>query len=182
MNKKLDNEVKEKEDKVNKEIIYNVLIAIGIFIYLGILNVALDKMLIERLEMDFKILSCILIFLSVFLFERAYKKDNTKIMYHGIEMGVLAFVTLTITYYTKMFEYNPKIYIQLMAYLCSIYYIIKSIVIYTKYRKKCVSDLSDISEITKKDEPVKKEATRRINLQEIQEALEESQKEKKEDD
>ena len=187
MNKKLHTpeeniEVKEKKDKINKEIIHNILIGIVIFIYLVILNIALDKIPIERLEMDFKILSCILICLSVFLFEISYKKDNTKIMYHAIEIAILAFLTLTITYYSKMFNYNSRIYVQITAYLFAGYYILKDIIIYTKYKKKYVSSLSDIAEIIKKDEPVKKEATKRINLQEIQEALEKSEKEKEKND
>lgn len=185
--KKLDDltqntQLKEVEEKINKEMMFNVLFAIGVFIYLAILNIAQGKIIMQRLEMDFKILSCVLAFVTVCVLEKAYKKDNTKLMYHGIEMGILAFATLTIPYYTNMFNYNVKIYILSIAYMFSSYYIFKNIVIYTKYKKKFVRSLSDISEITQKDEPVKKEATKRINLQEIQDALEKSQKEKKEDD
>ena len=41
------------------------------------------------------------------------------------------------------------------------YYIIKTIIIYFKARKKYLSSLSDVKEIVKKEKPIKKEAKKR---------------------
>ena len=58
----------------------------------------------------------------------------------------------------KLFQYDFRFYLLTSSYVFSIYYVLKAIVLYTKGRKDYYNSLSDISEIVKKEEPIKKEA------------------------
>ena len=52
-------------------------------------------------------------------------------------------------------------YLALFAYAFSIYYLIKDILIYNKTKKGYLKTLTDIEEITKKEEPQKAKVTSR---------------------
>ena len=59
-----------------------------------------------------------------------------------------------------IYEFDFRTYLLTSAFVFAIYYILKSIIIYTRARIKYLKTLSDISEIVK-DEPVVKEAKKR---------------------
>ena len=177
--------MKEINEKHMKKIYLNVLKAIIVMLYFFVLNVAYSNVSAGYLEKGIEICTMIFLFVAIFIFEVAYKKDNDDLAIQGIEILVLATYTLTSQHITKKFEFNFKSYSLVASYIFAIYFILKSIVIYTKGRREMAEDLSDIKEIVKKDEPVKKEATKkqhkkRENEIEIKTNLDLDNEEKKE--
>jgi len=73
----------------------------------------------------------------------------------------LATAVLTLEYITNRFKFQFNSYSSTVSYVFAIYFVLKSIVIYTKGRKEVEKSLSDIEEIVKKEEPIKKEATKK---------------------
>ena len=153
--------MKEINEKHMKKIYLNVLKAIIVMLYFFVLNVAYSNVSAGYLEKGIEICTMIFLFVAIIIFEVAYKKDNDDLAIQGIEILVLATYTLTCQHITKKFKFDFKNYTLVASYIFAIYFILKCIVIYTKGRKEMAEDLSDIKEIVKKDEPVKKEATKK---------------------
>lgn len=158
--------MKEISEKYLKEIYLNVLKAIIIIFYFLVLNLSYDKLSVEHLEIGIQVLTMIFLFISIYIFEKAYKKDDGKLAIQGIEILILATYTLTTKHITDKFNFNFKSYSLVAAYIYAIYFILKAIIVYTKGRKDLAENLSDIKEIVKKDEPIKKEATKKSKKKE----------------
>ena len=77
-----------------------------------------------------------------------------------------------------LFKYNFSLYLLTSSYIIASYFVLKAIIIYTKGRKEYLNSLSDISEIVKKEEPIKKEAKKKNKSKEKE--TEENKKEEKE--
>lgn len=151
----------EVDKKYLKEIYFNIvkaIIALAYFIFLNFMYATLDAHPFERF-MQF--CTMILLFATIYIFEKAYNKDDDKLALQGIELLVFSACTLTIQYITKKFEFRFQNYSAALGYIFSIYFVLRGIIIYTQGRKKIVDDYSDIKEILKKEEPIKKEATKK---------------------
>lgn len=159
---------KEISQEIIKKIFGNLLKAVGIMFYFIILNLAYSTMKHERLIGDIEVFASTFLVIGIILLERAYKKDNNSIAISAIEFLVLALHSLSIMYVITLFQYDFRFYLLTSSYAFSIYYVLKSIVLYTKGRRDYLNSLSDISEIVKKDEPIKKEAKKRKLDQETQ--------------
>ena len=153
--------MKEVSEKYMKKIYLNVLKAIIVVLYFFVLNVACENVNPQYLEKGIELCTMILLFISIFIFEWAYKKDNDDLAIQGIEILILSAYTLTSQHITKKFDFPLKNYLLVASYIFAIYFILKCIVVYTKGRKEMAENLSDIKEIVQKDEPVKKEATKK---------------------
>ena len=147
--------MKEVSEKHMKKIYLNILKAILVVIYFLTLNLVSEKISALYLERGIEICTMIFLFLAIFIFELAYKKDDDDLVVQGIEVLVLSAYTLTSQYITKRFNFNFKIYFLASSYIIAIYFIVKCIWYYTKGRKEIADDLSDIKEIVKEKEPVK---------------------------
>ncbi len=154
-------EKKEVNEKYLKKIYLNVLKAIIIVAYFLFLNLACENVNAEYFKRGIQLCTMIFLFVAIFIFEIAYRKDDDDLAIQGIEILVLSAYTLTSQHITKKFKFDFKNYSLVASYIFSIYFILKSIVVYTKGRKEMAEDLSDIREIVKKDEPIKKEATKK---------------------
>lgn len=166
--KKLDKKEKPKIPKevsqeILKKIFRNILKAIGIMIYFVVLNLAYNKMKQERLVGDIKVFAGVFLVIGILTMEKAYKKDSGENAISAIELICLSLHTLSIMHVITLFKYDFRIYLLTSSYVFSIYYVLKAIIIYTKERKRYLNSLSDISEIVKEDEPIKKEAKKRNN-------------------
>ena len=84
----------------------------------------------------------------------------------SVELLVMSLHSLSIMHVIKLYQYDFRLYLLTSSYIFSIYYILKSIIIYTKERREYMNSLSDISEIVKKDEPIKKETKKRNDNEE----------------
>jgi len=163
--------------KISIDIFINLLYAVIFMLYYVSLNI-LEKFMYEQ-DFSFYIKSSCMVFLSIGIiaFEVGYKKDKGKYWIHGLEFLVLSFYTLMIKYVVRVNELDFEKYILVSSYVFSIYYILKCIIIYTKERKLYLKSLSDIKEIVKKDEPIKKEATKKNKRMNIEEKSNKIQKE-----
>ena len=103
----------------------------------------------------------IFLFIAIYIFEKAYKKDDDNLAIQGIEILILSAYTLTSRHITNKFNFEFKTYSLVASYIFAIYFILKCIIIYTKGRKEIAENYSDVREIVKKEEPVIKEATKK---------------------
>lgn len=157
----MNKEKKEIDEKYIKEIWINVIKAIIVVGTFLLFNIAYSKINIEYFKRGIQIITIIFLFIAIYIFEKAYKKDNGKIAIEGIEILVIATGILTTQYITNRFNFRIKNYALAESYIFAIYFVLKSIVIYTQGRREIEKSLSDISEIVKKEEPLKKEATKK---------------------
>ena len=162
-----------------RDIFKNIIIAIGVIIYFAILNFTYFKIEQEKILSVIEICSGVLLLAALILLEIAYKKDSGKFTISAIEFLVLAFHSLSIKYVITRYDYQLQFYLLTSSYVISIYFILKAIIIYTKGRKKYLDTLSDIPEILKKDEPVKKEAKKRNEVVEKPKVVENKPKSKR---
>ena len=153
-------EEKENNKMIRKKIFENIIIAIAIMIYFIIINFSYLRMDESILLQGIKIASIVILFFSIIIFEVAYRKDSGRIAINGIEVLVLAIHTLTIWTVINRFKIEFDTYVLISTYTFAIYYILKSIIIYTIEKKKYLDSLSDIHEIVS-NEPIKKEAKKR---------------------
>lgn len=156
--------VEEKENNkiIRKKIFENLIIAVAIMLYFILINFSYIRIDEAIMLNGIKIVSLIILLLSIAIFEIAYHKDSGKIAIYGIEILVLAFHSLTIWHVVNKMNISFQTYILFSTYSFAIYYVLKSILIYTKEKRKYLKSLSDIHEIVSK-EPIKKEAKKREN-------------------
>ncbi len=152
---------KEMSQDLLKKMLGNILKAVGIMSYFLILNLAYSSMKLERLTGDIEVFAGVFLVAGIVLLDIAYKKDNGSTAITGIECLVLSIHSLLIMHVITLFKYDFRYYLLTSAYIFSIYYVLKDIVIYTKGRRDYLKSLSDIADIVKKEEPAKKEATKK---------------------
>lgn len=154
------NDEKEYDKIIRKKVFENIIISIAVMLYFIVINFACIRLKNEIVVKILRYFSLGVITLAIIIFEAAYKKDSGKIAIHGIEISILAIITLTINNIINKYNYEMKSYILFLSYMFSIYYVLKSILIYTNEKRKYLKSLSDIHEIISKN-PTKKEAKRR---------------------
>lgn len=141
---------KEEEDKIHKRMFENILISdiLMAFLYLvslGALNIETSVFI-----KDLKIFSIGFIIFTIILFEISYKRENGKLAINGLESFTFSIWILFSTYIYTMYMKDFDIYVSLISYTFAIYYVVKSIIISKKMKKKYIQSLSDIEEIIKK--------------------------------
>lgn len=153
----------EENDKIiRKKIFENLIIAVAVMLYFIIINFSYLR-LEENITLNVtKIASLIILLFSIAIFEIAYHKDSGKITIYGIEVLILSIHSLTIWNAINKINTSFQTYIVFSAYAFVIYYILKSMLIYTNEKRKYLKSLSDIHEIVS-NEPIKKEAKKREN-------------------
>lgn len=149
------------ENKLNKKLIENISMAIAIIVYFMSSIFGKERINATNYTNLLKTYTMCLGILSIIIFEFSYKKESVKSMYTGIEVLILSIVTMFSIYICKVQELKYIFYLALFAYAFSIYYLIKDILIYNKTKKEYLKTLTDIEEITKKEEPQKAKVTSR---------------------
>lgn len=141
----------ETSKKIKAKIFENLIIAIVFalyfyFIYLGSQNIEANIFLT-----DLKVFSLGLLIIAIILFECSYKKDNGNLCIHGIEVLILAIITLFLIYiYSLYINRTFALIITSISIGSIIYFIIKSIIIFFKIKKVDFKSKNDIKEIIKK--------------------------------
>lgn len=154
--------MEENDKSIRKKIFENLIIAVAIMLYFIVIHFTYLRLEENILLNITKTASLIVLFLSIAIFEIAYHKDSGKITIYGIEILVLSIQTLTIWNVINKIDTSFQTYIVFSAYAFAIYYILKSMLIYTNEKRKYLKSLSDIHEIVS-NEPIKKEAKKREN-------------------
>ena len=156
---KIENDIIKKtvmpdnlKGKTRKEIFTNLILAIGMVLYFIFLIMGSADSTKTSRTLDFRIFSLVLLFVSICLFEIAYKKENGKIAINGIEFLVIALITLFFPYIVFELDRTHQIYYFMTSGYIAVYYIIKSIVISKRAKTKYKKQESDIKEIVKKEE------------------------------
>ena len=149
-----------KNNKVSFNVYQNILIAVIIMIYFIIINSMYYKLDNSLLLSILKVLSIVILFFGIIVLEIAYRKENGKLGINAIEIFFLAGHTLSITHIVLLQKLEFANYILVSSYMFSIYFIFKSIIIYTKEKRDYLNSLSDIREIVVND-PIKKTATKK---------------------
>ena len=150
---------KMEDKKYLKKIWVNISIAAILMLYFIIVNILYNKLNHESLILTLKTLSVIIMAISIIIFEIAYKKDDGIIAITGIEILITAFHTLSILHVVQVSAFDFRIYILTSSYLFAIYFVLKSMIIYTMEKRKYLKSLSDIKNIVK-NEPTRKDAKR----------------------
>ena len=156
---------KEVSQEILKKIFNNFLKGIVLMLYFIVLNMAHLTMKQERLLEDIKIFAGAYLLLGIVMLERAYKNEKLETALTGIEFLCISIHSLTIMHIITLLKYDFRLYLLTSSYIFSIYFVLKSIILYTKEKRDYLRSFSDISEIVKKEEPQKKEAKKKIEIE-----------------
>ena len=125
-----------KTQKVKKDVLRNILIAVVITVYFVFINLGVTTIPVTEYILDLKTFSIFAIIISIIIFERAYKKDANYLAIHGIEMVVVAIATLVLL---QLYSIENEYFYYVMLGITLgvvLYYIIKLLVIYIRYKIK----------------------------------------------
>ena len=157
-NLEIDNELdtkikipKEVKKGIYTKLFIEILIAIVISLYFLFINLGYIKFTQDVFTYIVHFSSGVLIITTVILFEMAYDKGSGRLAVYGTELLVLSIISLFVPYvYFRRSIRFMNIYSLAGVYI-SVYYCIKSVVVYFREVKKYKSGLSDIKEITKEE-------------------------------
>ena len=138
----------EKRQEIKKIAYNNFINAISILIFLITLMVIPLFTEQKIVILIYKISSIIILLFSIFLIEKAYKKDDGMVAISGIEILILSVIVLYAPYGFVKLQSN---FLQLSGTYYAIYYIIKTITLYISEKKKYLAIVSDIPEIVKRE-------------------------------
>ena len=136
------------KNELHQRIFHNVLLAIGVMLYICLIDAVYIYVKQEVMNIAFKIFPMIAIIATVVLFEFAYRKENGKMAIVGIELLVLSILVL---YIHQNLDRKFCVQLTFIPIFYAIYYIAKSIVIYIKTEKNYQNNLSDVKEIVKEE-------------------------------
>lgn len=155
--KKIEHQIKskkeipiEEENKINKKVFENVLIADAVMLFLYFIGLGALNIETSIFITDLKVFCVALIVFTIILFEYSYRKKDGNICIHGIESFFIAVFILFSIYIYNLYFKDFNLIVSFVSYLFAIYYTGKSMLIYRKMKKKYLTGLSDIEEIIKK--------------------------------
>lgn len=156
--KNIEKEKKEKNklplnvlNEINKKVFRNIIIAIIVISYFISINLGyfnIDKTIFIT---DLNVFAICTLAFTIVIFEKAYKKDSGELTINGIECLVISIITLGIPYALFYTNIIYKYLVFNIGLIFSFYYVIKSIIIYFREKKKYLKTLSDIKNIVKKE-------------------------------
>ena len=126
----------EQQKKMNEEVFKNIIIAIAIVLFLNCIILGFINIKSSIFIVDLKVFAVSLLAVAIGIFEFAYKKNSGKLALYGIEILFLAFCMLALIYIDIMLNSKFVIIAILLTYAISIYYTVKSIIIYKKMKKQ----------------------------------------------
>lgn len=140
----------EEKTKIYKKVFENMLIADILMAFFYLISLGSFNIETQTFLMDLKVFSVGFILFTIILFEISYRKENGSLCIHGIECMAVAICILFFNYLYTMYMKDFYLYVSTFAYISSVYYVGKSIIIYRKMKKQYIASLSDIDEIIKK--------------------------------
>ena len=126
------------------------MVAICIIIYFMFLNLGHMNIRNDIYVIDLKVFSMSILLIAIVLIEKAYKKEKGEFAIYGIEMIVLAITTVGLIYVNLMLSTRYEFIVPAISSIFAIYYVIKSVVVNLKLKKKYFVD--NIKEIIKEEE------------------------------
>lgn len=138
---KIENQNKIPEEKhatIKKNIVPNIGIALIVTIFHIFLELGFTNIEGSNYVIDLKVFSGIFLIIAIYLFEKAYNNEDSKLAVYGIESLVLSIFNFSLVYIYYAWIAKYQLVVFLFAILVCIYYSIKSIVIYIKKKKEYV--------------------------------------------
>lgn len=134
----------KKQNKINRRIFQNLLVATSILLYFIAINMGFKS--IDRLTYfrDLQVFSMVTIVITILIFERAYKHDSGEIAIYGIEMLVVSICTLLTIYIDINLPNKYVSIVNLIAILFAVYYVGKSIYIYKKMKRNALKKANNM--------------------------------------
>lgn len=155
--KELEKDIKTKkklpkgeERKLNSIVFQNLCVGIAFMIYLLFMLLGFINIKDTVFVVDLKVFSFIVLIIAILLFERAYKKDSGTICIFGIETLVLSIATMILLYVNIQIPEKFLVIVNAISILFAVYYVGKSIILYTREKKKYF--MNNMKEIIKKEE------------------------------
>lgn len=143
-----------------KDVITNAVYLMLITIYFVCFNTQVITLETTMIIQYIDISSITFLAIAIVMFEVGYRNNKAKIFINGVEFLVLATATLLIKHIPKTLGHTMEHYTGIVIYAFIAYYILKSVIMYTKLKHDELKKLSDIKEIVK-EEPIKKETKRK---------------------
>lgn len=143
-----------------KDVITNAVYLMLITIYFVCFNTQVITLETTMIIQYIDISSITFLAIAIVMFEVGYRNNKAKIFINGVEFSVLATATLLIKHIPKTLGHTMEHYTEIVIYAFIAYYILKSVIMYTKLKHDELKKLSDIKEIVK-EEPIKKETKRK---------------------
>lgn len=147
---------KEQKEKIYKRIFQEMLLACGIILYFIFLGLGFQNIEEATFLTDLKVFSIGVLIGAIVLFEYSYKKDDGKVAIYGIEVLVVAILTLASIYILDISKEKFQMILSIFSITVALYYLGKGIVIYQRMKKEYYKSLSDIKEIIKKEKRIEK--------------------------
>ncbi len=140
---------KEVKSKIMSQICDCAVSAIIVYVYFIFLKLGIKNIHQDIYLTDLKVFGMSLAVLAVIFFENAYNHKNSKNIWRGIEILVLAIITMLLQYFVLYLTPNFRIMIPIFAIMYNIYFVFKALMIMYKIKSEYKSNLSDIKEIVK---------------------------------
>lgn len=140
----------EIKNKIMSQICECVVSAIIVYVYFIFLNLGMKNIHKDIYITDLKVFGMSFAILAVIFFEKAYNNKDGKILCRGIEILIIAIITMLIQYLASYLTPSYTIIIPIFAIVYNVYFVLKSLVMIHKTKKDYKRNLNDIKEITKK--------------------------------
>ncbi len=140
----------EVKNEIMNKIWECILSAIIVYAYFIFLNLGIRNIHQNILLTDLKVFSVSLAIVAVMLLEFAYRKKETKNLYRGIEVLVLAIITMLLQYIILYLTPKYRIIVPIFAVIYNIYFVLKALFLLYKTKSSYIKNLSDIKDIIAK--------------------------------
>lgn len=147
--RKLPDEIKSK---IINEICNCVISSILVYVYFIFLKLGMKNIHKTIYITDLRVFGVSFAILSVVLFENSYNRKSVKKLCTGIEILILAIITMVLQYFVLYLTPKYSIIIPIFAIIYNVYFILKAFVMTQKIKIDYKRNLSDIKEIVKNKE------------------------------
>ena len=136
---------KENLKTIRKPAIYNALLGLAVIVYFGFLILGFYNIDRNVYQTDLKVFALSILFVAIIVLEKAYKEDSGRIAIMGIELIIVATISLGLIFTHLMFSASYAFIVSIIVAVFFVYYIIKSMIMYFRERKKYfVNDMKEM--------------------------------------
>lgn len=142
---------KDEKKKIYKNVFGNILFGILISLYFISLGWGFVNINTRSFVTDLKVFSVILLGVTIILFEYAYNKDSGRAALKGVELLVVAIVSLVLLYMYILYQDKFVMITSICSCVAIAYYLIRAISVYIKDKLRWKKTISDVKEIISED-------------------------------
>lgn len=150
-NRKIPEEVK---NKIRAQICDCVLSSIIVYTYFIFLKLGMRNIHEAIYLKDLKVFSVSFAVLAIVFLEKSYYGKNRTNLYRGIEILIIAVITMLLQYVLLYLPPKYRIITPMFAVMYNVYYVLKALVMIRKTKRDYVRKSNDIKEIIAKEKSV----------------------------